>query len=108
MTDYVVPPPVSKVIPVTLGCDRAFTVQRVDTLGAPLAFDAGTTVYMWVEVAAGAPVKVDAVVTGAEASFVLESTVCDQVKNNGKWRAVLDIGDLELPLLVGRFERRDG
>ena len=108
MTDYVVPPPAAKVIPVTRGCDRAFTVRRVDTDGNPVNFASGTTVYMWVETETGGPVKVDALVDGANAAFILQSTVCDQVRNNARWRAVLDTGDLETPLLVGRFERRDG
>ena len=107
MTDYVVPPPTAKVIPVTRGCDRAFTIQRVDTNGNPVNFSAGTTIYMWVDTESGTQ-KVDATVAGSTAAFVLESTVCDKVRNNARWRAVLDTGDLELPLLVGRFERRDG
>lgn len=107
MTDYLVPPPQSGVIPVTRGCDRAFTIQRVDTTGNPVSFPAGVEVYMWVDVDP-APIKVNAVVSGSNAAFTLQSEVCDLVKNNGKWRAVLDSGDLETPLLVGRFERRDG
>lgn len=107
MTDYLVPPPASGVIPVTKGCDRAFTIQRVNSTGTPVSFDPGVEVYIWVDLEP-TPVKVNAVVSGATASFVLQSTVCDLVKNNGKWRAVLDSGDLETPLLVGRFERRDG
>lgn len=108
MADYIVSPPAEKIIPVTRGCDRAFTLQRVDSSGNPTDFDAGTTVYMWIDIDAASPTKVDAVVSGSSAAFVLESTVCDQVKNGARWRAVLDQGDLEVPLLVGRFERRDG
>ncbi len=107
MTDYLIPPPASAVIPITKGCDRAFTIQRVNTTGTPVAFAAGVEVYIWVDVSP-TPVKVNAVVSGSTAAFILQSTVCDLVKNNGKWRAVLDSGDLETPLLVGRFERRDG
>lgn len=107
MKSYVVSPPVEKVIPVTKGCDRAFSVRRVNDAGSPTNFDAGTTVYMWVEVGSS-PVKVDATISGSNATFVLDSALCDQVRNGAKWRAVLDKGDLELPLLVGRFERRDG
>jgi len=104
---YVVSPPVEKVIPVTKGCDRAFSVRRVDDNGSPVNFAGGTTVYMWVE-AGSTPTKVDATISGSNASFVLDSALCDQIRNGSKWRAVLDLGDLELPLLVGRFERRDG
>lgn len=108
MTDYIVPPPAEKLIPVTRGCDRAFTVRRTDTDGNSTDFDTGTTVYIWMDVESGQSVKVDATVSGATAAFVLPSTVCDQVRNNARWRIVLDVGDLETPLLVGRFERRDG
>jgi hypothetical protein len=102
-----VPPPESGVIPVTKGCDRAFTIQRVNEAGSPVSFDAGVEVYIWVDVDP-TPIKVNAVVSGSNASFTIQSAVCDVVKNNTRWRAVLDSGDLETPLLVGRFERRDG
>ena len=108
VTDYVIPPPVEKVLPVTRGCDRAFTVKRVDDSGNAVNFSAGTTVYMWVDIDAANPTKVNATVSGANAAFVIDSVVCDQVRNGTRWRAVLDQGDLETPLLVGRFERRDG
>lgn len=108
MTDYIVPPPAEKVIPITRGCDRAFTVRRTDSAGNATNFDAGTTVYMWVDVESGESVKVDATVSASTAAFVIPSEVCDQVRNNARWRIVLDQGALETPLLVGRFERRDG
>ena len=34
--------------------------------------------------------------------------VLDTVTNSTKWRAVLALGDNEIPLLTGRFERHDG
>ena len=105
--DYVMSPPTDKVIPVTLGCDRAFTISRTNASGTPVNYDAGTTVYMWVDLPTGTT-KVDAVVSGANAAFTIPSTVCDLVKNTTKWRVVLDVADLEIPLLVGKFERHDG
>lgn len=108
MTDYVTAPPLERVLPVTKGCDRVFTVQRVDTDGDPINFDAGTTVYIWIDIDKANPTKVDAVVSGPNALVSLESTVCDQVRTGTRWRVVVDYGALELPLLVGRFERRDG
>ena len=106
--NYIGSPPVEKVIPVTRGCDRAFTVQRVSSSGAAVNFDAGTQVYMWVDVDKAAPTKVNAVVSGSMASFAIQSTILDLVKDSTRWRIVLDVGELEVPLLVGKFERYDG
>lgn len=106
MTDYIGAPPIVKKIPVTKGCDFSFTIQRIDAEGNPISFDVGTTVYLWVDL--DPAVKVDAVVTGSTASVTISDAVCDQVKNSTRWRAVIDKGDLEVPLLVGRFERNDG
>ena len=108
MTDYIGAPPQEKLIPVTRGCDRAFTVQRTNAQGQAQNFDAGTTVYMWIDINKAAPTKVNAVVSGATAAFTISDTICDQVKTGTRWRAVLDLGDLEIPLLVGKFERHDG
>lgn len=106
MSDYLAPPPVSKIISVTKGCDRSFSLQRVGTDGQPISFDSGSTVYLWVDIAS--PVKVNATVTGSVAAFTIPDNVCDQVKNSTRFRAVLDLGDLEIPMMVGRFERHDG
>lgn len=106
MTNYIGAPPATKKIPVTKGCDFSFTIQRIDADGNPINFDSGTTVYLWVDL--DPAVKVDAVVSGSTAAVTIPDAVCDQVKNTTRWRAVLDKGDLEIPLLVGRFERNDG
>jgi len=106
-TEYVMSPPAEKVIPVTLGCDRAFTIKRTNEAGASVNYAAGTTVYMWIDLPSGT-IKVDATVSGANAAFMITSTVCDAVLNNTRWRVVLDVGDLETPLLIGRFKRHDG
>ena len=106
--NYICAPPVEKLIPVTRGCDRAFTVQRVNTAGSPGSFDAGTQVYMWVDLDKASPTRVNAVVSGSTAAFAVQSAVLDLVKNSTRWRIVLDVGELEVPLLVGRFERHDG
>lgn len=107
-TTYVVEPPQEMIIPVTRGCDRAFTIQRVDESNAPVNFGAGVTVYMWVDIDPEDPTKVDATVSGSEAAFVLDATLCDDVRHRTRWRIVLDQGALETPLLVGRFIRNDG
>ena len=108
MSEYLGAPPAVKTIPVTKGCDRAFTVQRTNSSGSPVNFDAGTTVYMWIDIDRANPTKVDAVVSGSTAAFTISDTICDQVRSGTAWRAVIDLGDLEVPLLVGRFERHDG
>lgn len=108
MTSYVCAPPAERVIPVTRGCDRSFTIQRLDTGGSAVSFDAGSSVYMWIDIDRAAPTRVDAVVSGSTAAFVLDYTVCDLVRTGTRWRIVLKIGSSELPLLVGRFERHDG
>ena len=108
MSDYIGTPPAAKKIPVTRGCDFSFTIQRVDDQGQPLNFSGGTTVYVWVDIDKDNPVKVNAVVSGSTAAVTISDAVCDQVKNSTRWRAVIDSGDLEIPLLVGKFERNDG
>ena len=108
MTDYLAPPPIEKVIPVTKGCDRSFTLQRVNSSGTPVNFGAGVTVYLKIDIDKTAPTTVNATVSGSTASITIPDTVCDQVKNGTRWRAILDQGDLETALLVGTFERHDG
>jgi hypothetical protein len=108
VSDYIGSPPAVKKIPVTRGCDFSFTIQRVNTQGQPLNFATGTTVYLWVDIDKANPIKVNAVVSGSTAAVTISDAVCDLVKNTTRWRAVIDQGDLEVPLLVGRFERNDG
>lgn len=108
-SNYIGTPPETKIIPVTRGCDKSFTIQRIDVDGDPIDFDTGTSVYMWIDIQRSDPTRVDAVVSGAIAAFTLQSTVCDLVRDGVSWRVVLDLGqDVELPLLVGKFERHDG
>ena len=108
MSDYIGTPPAEKLIPVTKGCDRLFTIQRLDSQGDPQAFEGGSQVYMWVDIDKAAPTKVDAAVSGSQAAFAIQSTVLDLVKTGTRWRIVLDVADTEIPLVVGRFERHDG
>lgn len=108
MTDYLIAPPAEYVIPVTRGADRAFTVARTDEVGDPVNFDEGSTVTFTVDADPDDPTSVDAVVTGAEAAFVIPSTVLDLCRNRAKWRVVLTVGELDTPLIVGRIHRYDG
>ena len=104
---YIGSPPAERIIPVTRGCDKLFTIQRIQD-DAPTNFAAGTTVYMWVDIDKTAPTKVDATVSGSTAAFAIQSTTLDQCRTGTRWRIVLDVGDVEIPLLVGTFERHDG
>jgi len=108
VSDYICAPPAERVIPVTRGCDRAFTIQRLNTGGTAVNFDAGSSVYMWIDVDRVTPTRVDAVVSGSTAAFNLDYAVCDLVKTGTRWRIVLDLGAAEIALLVGKFERYDG
>jgi len=104
---YIGAPPAEKIIPVTRGCDRLFSIQRTED-GDPVNFEAGTTVYMWVDIDRSNPTQVQATVSGSTAAFAIQSTVLDSVRTGTRWRIVLDVGNTEIPLLVGRFERYDG
>lgn len=95
-------------MPVTRGCDKLFTLERRDADGVPQDYESGSEVYMWVDVDRDDPTRVDAVVSGSQAAFAIQSELLDQVRNGMRWRIVLDVGSVEIPLLVGRFERRDG
>ena len=111
MTDYLesTPPPASKVIPVTLGADVAFSVQRKNTAGTPVNFDAGSQVYLQVALDRNnPPTKVQAVVSGSTAAIRMDYLLADQCKNSTKWQLILKNGSAETALLVGRFERNDG
>lgn len=108
MTDYIGNPPNNRVIPVTKGADCRFTLRRRDTDGTLL--DWGGDVYVTIGIDKD-PVRVDAVVGGHDAVVRIESDVCDAVRNTTTWQAIISLsGDpsLELPLLVGTFERHDG
>jgi hypothetical protein len=108
LSEYIGAPPAGKVIPVTRGCDAAFSIRRMNAEGELVDFDPGTEVYMWVDINRSSPTKVSATVSGAVATFRIDYTVADLVRNTTRWRAVLDVGNEETALLVGRFQRHDG
>lgn len=108
MTDYLVPAPATKVIPVTLGADVAFTLQRTDTENTPVNFDAGSQVYLQVDLDKTNPTKVQATVSGSTAAIRMDYTVADQCRNSTRWQVIVKNGSAETALLVGRFERNDG
>lgn len=108
MTDYLIEPPLEKVLPVTRGADRSFSLRRVDAQGAPVNFDAGSTVKFAVDINSATPTEVQAVVSGANAAFTIPSTVCDQTVSGMRWRIVWTNGTDDIPIVVGRIKRHDG
>jgi hypothetical protein len=108
MTDYLIDPPIAKLLPLTKGADRAFSVQRVHpTTGDPLNYDAGT-VSMWIDIDPAAPTEVQATISGAVASIRIPSTVCDLAPSGTRWRIVWTDGTDDTPIVVGRVKRHDG
>lgn len=106
-SSYLGQPPKSWVLPVTLGCDRSFTVRRKDVAGQAVNWD--SLVYIVIDINKASPTTVQAVVDDDLASFVINSNLCDQVKNTTRWRIVMsDTSGIETPLAVGTFERHDG
>lgn len=98
------------VIPVTKGADRVFSFRRREPgTGNPVDWDAD--VFVDVELVRDSPTRVTATVVADLATVRLDSTVCDQVRNSTRWRALMSESDspsLETPIAVGKFERHDG
>jgi hypothetical protein len=107
---YIGAPPQQFTIPVTLGADVEFTVNRVDTSNNPVSWSAA--VFMAIDIDRANPTTVNATVTGNQAVLLLHSSVCDEVKNTTRWRLYMQTGTapdtLTLPIAVGNFERDDG
>lgn len=100
-------PPVKRVIPVTKGADKRYTLRRRNSSGDPVDWDAD----VYVNVQLATPVKVDCTVTGPDALFDLEAEVADQVKSSTTWQAIASFPgspSSEVPIAVGTFERWDG
>lgn len=108
MTDYLFPAPAEKVIPVTLGADVAFTLQRVDAAANPINYNPGTAIALWIDINKAAPSRVDFVVTNSSAAVKMLPTITDTIKTGTRWRIILYAAGSEVPLLVGKFERHDG
>lgn len=109
MPDYLIPAAESRIIPVTRGADVAFTVQRTNTDGDPVNYDAGAQVYIQVDVPDKTnPTKVQATVGGSTAAIRMDYTLCDTLKASNRWQVIMKVGSAETALLVGRFERNDG
>lgn len=103
---YAVPPPVERLFSVTRHCDLAFTIRRVDG-GVPVDIAEGTTVAMYIDIDRADPTKVDAVISGSDADFVIDAAVIAAARTGTRLQVVID-GNVDTPLLVGRIERHDG
>jgi hypothetical protein len=109
MTDYIGDELAPKIIRVTKGADRKFTIRRKDTNGDPVDWDAD--VYLSIDIDKTAPTRIDADVTDDLAVLRIESTVVALLKDSTTWQAIMSqagVPTLETPLMVGTFERQDG
>lgn len=110
MTDYLAAKLPNRVLPVTKGTDRVFSIRRRDpSTGAPLNWSA--QIFVDIDIDKTAPTRIAATIVNDLATVRIESTVCDLVKTGTTFRAVLSQAGtptLETPLLVGTFERNDG
>lgn len=108
MSVYIGDPPVKAVIPVTKGCSRSFTVQRVDAEGEPETWDATITLIIEID-RSSAPVRIEGVVNGSNAAIVIPSETCDRAKNSTVWQLLMKSvsTNLSVPVMVGKFERND-
>jgi hypothetical protein len=108
VTDFIGDDLAPKIMRVTKGADRKFTLRRRDESDTPVDWDA--EVYISIDIVGG-PVRVDATVSGETADFQIESDILDQVKKTTTWQVIMSqSGDptLETPLMAGTFERQDG
>lgn len=108
MADYLVPKLRNRIIPLTLDCDRSFSLRRKNTSGDPVDWD--SNVYILID-HRGKSVRVDGVVEGDLATFRIESELTNQIKTGTTWRVVKEESgnpSRETALMVGTFERNDG
>lgn len=105
---YIGTPPTFYTIPVTLGADRVFTVERTDGSGNPLNWDA--TVQIAIDIDKCNPTLIAAVVTDNQAVITIPYGTCDLVKNQTRWRLTMTQTDptITTALAVGNFQRDDG
>lgn len=109
MPDYIAPKLPNRVIPVTRGTDRLFTVRRRTAQGQPQ--DWNCSVFIDIDIDKVAPTRIAATVAADLASVRIESTVADQCKSGTTWRVVMSQAGsptVETALLIGTFERNDG
>lgn len=110
MANYIAPKLPNRVLPMTKGTDRVFSIRRKDSDGTPRDWDCD--VFIDIDIDKTAPTRVQAQVVDDLAVVRIESNIGDQCRNGMTWRAVMSQvstgSSLETPLLVGIFERNDG
>lgn len=109
MVDYIAPKLPNRVIPVTKGTDRLFTVRRRNAQAQ--AQDWNCNIYIDIDIDRTAPTRIAATVVADLATVRIESTVSDLCKSGTTWRVVMSQAGsptIETPLLIGTFERNDG
>lgn len=112
MADYIAPKLPNRVIPVTKGTDRLFTIRRRNEQGQPQDWDC--EVFIDIDINKASPTRIAATIDQDLAAVRIESTVADQCRAGTTWRVVMaQAGDTDSPtvetaLLIGIFERNDG
>ena len=102
--------PADMIIPVTQSCDARFTLNRVvigrDGEEVPVNFNSDE---VFLSIDNGVETfRIDATADANQATFVIDSSIADQVRDWDRWRAVVLDGHSENALAVGTFERHDG
>ena len=108
MPDYIGELLPTRIIRVTKGADRSFTITRRDDDGDPADWNAA--LYIDIDIDKTAPMRVPATVVGETATIRIESTICDQVRNGTSWRVIMSQAGsptFETALMIGTFERND-
>lgn len=109
MTNYIAPKLINRVLPITKGTDRVFSIRRRDVNGDPV--DWNCSVFIDIDISKTNPTRVQATVTYDLATVRIDQTITDLCKTNTTWRAIMsEPGNpsVETALLVGIFERNDG
>lgn len=111
MANYIAPKLSSRIIPVTRGTDRVFSIKRKTAKGLAQNWDCD--VYMDIDIDKVTPTRITAAVANDVAVVRIESDIADQCKNGTTWRVVMSQTTpggptLETPLLIGILERNDG
>jgi hypothetical protein len=87
-------------LPLSLGGDCVVDFVRVDTAGAPVEYDPGTTVTLTIDDTT--PVVATAVISDEHAVARVESTVADAIKAGLLWRCVVSLpGSPSTEIVVG-------
>lgn len=111
-SQYIAPRLPNRILPITKGTDRVFTIRRKDVDGNAQDWDCD--IFIDIDIDKTSPTRIAARVAADLAEVRIESNICDQCKNNTTWRAVMSTTNqesgpsLETALLVGTFERNDG